>query len=68
MQNLIVLNKGSLKPSIQKYEEDEDIKFELLDSSFDILTDSITCVLGALDVGIIEAQQYMKNGIKNVLA
>ncbi|GMM57119.1 Elongator subunit [Maudiozyma humilis] len=65
MRNLITLNHGTLKPSS---DANEDISLALLDSCFDTLTDSVTCVLGALEVGLIEVQQYTKTGNKNVLA
>lgn len=70
MKNLIILNKGRLKPTTTSDEElsNEGVEFHLLDSVFDTLTDSITSVLGALDVGMIEVQQYMKNGTRNILA
>lgn len=65
MRNLITLNKGTLRPSSSS---DDGFEFSLLDSTFDTLTDSITCVLGAMEAGMIEVQQYMKTGAKNVLA
>lgn len=64
MKNLIVLNNGKFKPT----SEQDEVELILLDSVFDTLTDSITCVLGSLENGIIEVQQYMKNGVKNILA
>lgn len=67
MRNLVTLNSGRLKPVAIEGSEC-DFSFVLLDSIFDTLTDSITCVLGALDAGMIEVQQYMKDGSKNILA
>lgn len=64
MKNLIILNNGKFKPA----SEQNDSELILLDSVFDTLTDSITCVLGSMENGIIEVQQYMKNGVKNILA
>ncbi|CAL9729265.1 elongator complex protein 1 [Monosporozyma unispora] len=70
MKNLITLNKGRLRPIATNNDDgaNDGVQFHLLDSVFDTLTDSITSVLGALEVGMIEVQQYMKNGTKNVLA
>ncbi|SMN22672.1 similar to Saccharomyces cerevisiae YLR384C IKI3 Subunit of Elongator complex, which is required for modification of wobble nucleosides in tRNA [Maudiozyma saulgeensis] len=64
MRNLITLNKGTLKPAGSA----EELNFSLLESCFDTLTDSITCVLGSMEVGMIEVQQYTKTGMKNILA
>ncbi|KAG0672392.1 Elongator subunit iki3 [Maudiozyma exigua] len=64
MRNLITLNKGTLKLS----SSNEDAELILLDSCFDTLTDSITCVLGSPEFGIMEVQQFTKTGNKNVLA
>ena len=64
MRNLITLNHGTLKPA----GSNEEVTLSLLYSCFDTLTDSVTCVLGAMDVGIIEVQQYTKTGSRNVLA
>lgn len=63
MRNLITLNKGRFKPSSTFHPD-----LELYASSFDILSDSITCVLGSSDLGVIEVQQYMKDGSLNILA
>ncbi|CAE6510165.1 APG_G0038810.mRNA.1.CDS.1 [Saccharomyces cerevisiae] len=69
MRNLITLNKGKFKPTASTAEGDEDdLSFTLLDSVFDTLSDSITCVLGSTDIGAIEVQQFMKDGSRNVLA
>ncbi|CCD27111.1 Elongator subunit IKI3 NDAI_0J02190 [Naumovozyma dairenensis CBS 421] len=68
MRNLITLNKGRLRPVATASTEDSELEFELIDSVFDTLSDSITCVLSASEVGTIEVQQFMKDGSKNVLA
>lgn len=69
MRNLITLNKGRLRPvATTAIEDDSQQSFQLLDSSFDTISDSITCVLGNLEMGLIEVQRFMKNGEKNVLA
>ena len=66
MRNLITLNRGTLKPSVENFPD--DLQFQLLDSVFDVVSDSITCVLGAMQEGMLEVQQYMKDGSKNTLA
>lgn len=69
MRNLVTLNKGRLRPTAFTSQDGSfDIPFELLDSMFDTLSDSITCVLGNLEMGQIEVQQYMKQGDRNILA
>ncbi|CCK69032.1 Elongator subunit IKI3 KNAG_0B06020 [Huiozyma naganishii CBS 8797] len=68
MRNLVTLNRGKLSPRPTFNDPADEIEFQLLDSSFDTLTDSVTCVLGALSVGQLEVQQFMKNGQLNVLA
>lgn len=69
MRNLVTLNKGRLRPlAFASQDAEFDLPFELLDSVFDTLSDSITCVLANLDVGLIEVQQYTKQGIRNILA
>lgn len=67
MRNLVLLNKGRFKPS-GKSDPELELELELYTSVFDTISDSITCVLGASDVGIVEVVQYMKDGTANVLA
>lgn len=68
MRNLITLNRGKLRPTGSPHQEvDSEISFKLLTSAFDTLTDSITCVIGALEIGAVEVAQFMKHGAKNVL-
>lgn len=68
MRNLITLNKGKLRPTATAEVDAEESVYSLLDSSFDMMTDSITCVLGSLEMGAIEVQQFMKDGSRNILA
>ena len=63
MRNLITLNKGKIKATSFTHPD-----LELYTSVFDTLSDSVTCVLGAADIGIIEVHQYLKNGTVNILA
>lgn len=65
MRNLITLNEGRLKPLNSS---NADLPLKLIDSVFDTLSDSVTCVIGALEVGLLEVHQFMKTGEKNVLA
>lgn len=68
MRNLITLNKGRLLPVATSELSENETVFTVLDSTFDTMTDSITCVLGSLEMGAIEVQQFMKDGSRNVLA
>ncbi|KAL3233433.1 hypothetical protein RNJ44_03473 [Nakaseomyces bracarensis] len=68
MRNLITLNKGKLRPQATADEDAQESVHSLLDSAFDMMTDSITCVLGSLEMGAIEVQQFMKDGSRNILA
>ncbi|AAS52731.2 AER047Cp [Eremothecium gossypii ATCC 10895] len=63
MRNLVSLNKGSLQPSSEAHPN-----LGLYASCFDTLSDSVTCVLGAADVGAIVVHQYMKSGAVRELA
>lgn len=63
MRNLITLNKGKIKATSFTHPD-----LELYTSVFDTLSDSVTCVLGAADIGIIEVHQYLKDGTVNILA
>ncbi|CCE61753.1 hypothetical protein TPHA_0B00810 [Tetrapisispora phaffii CBS 4417] len=66
MRNLVTLNHGKFKPTSMDVEE-FDVAMEVVDSVFDTLTDSITCVLVNSEIGKYEVQQFMKDGSKNVL-
>ncbi|KAK6199389.1 RNA polymerase II Elongator subunit [Scheffersomyces amazonensis] len=54
---------GHIAPESRTYPD-----LQLVDSVFDTVSDSITFVLSSSDSGIIEVQQFMKNGDINVLA
>ncbi|CCH62948.1 hypothetical protein TBLA_0I02920 [Henningerozyma blattae CBS 6284] len=68
MRNLITLNKGKLHPLASTVPEEEASSFKLVDSTFDVITDSITVVLFDDHSQIYEIQQYMKDGTKLILA
>lgn len=63
MRNLIILNKGIISPESRTY---PDLK--LVDSIFETVSDTLTCVLSSLESEVIEVQQLMKNGDAIVLA
>ncbi|KAL6947049.1 Elongator subunit iki3 [Hanseniaspora vineae] len=63
MRNLITFHRGNITPQSQTVED-----LQLLTSSFDTINDSITVVLGNLELGVIEVQQYSKDGTIAVLA
>ncbi|SCU77885.1 LAMI_0A02674g1_1 [Lachancea mirantina] len=63
MRNLVTLNTGRFQPKPVFHDD-----LDLITSEFDNLTESITCVLGSYDLGVIEIQQCMKDGAVNVLA
>jgi elongator complex protein 1 len=63
MRNLIVLNKGHVSPESKTYPD-----LELIDSVFDVVSNSVTFALSSIESGIIEVQQFMKNGELLVLA
>lgn len=67
MRNIVVLNKGTLKPGGTSKIEDGGSVI-LLDSVFDTISDSITCVLGQMEIGFITVEQYTKTGSMNILA
>ncbi|KAK6463649.1 RNA polymerase II Elongator subunit [Scheffersomyces coipomensis] len=63
MRNLIVLNRGHISAESRTYPD-----LQLIDSVFDSVSDSISYVLYSDESGIIEVQQFMKNGEILVLA
>ena len=63
MRNLVVLNRGYIKPESRTYPD-----LELIDSVFDSVCDSITFVLSSPESCLIEVQQFMKTGEIMVLA
>ncbi|SSD58387.1 probable Elongator complex protein 1 [Saccharomycodes ludwigii] len=63
MRNLFILNKGGFQPQGITHDN-----LSVLESSFDTITDSITVVLGSLDIGVIEVQKFAKDGTNTILA
>lgn len=63
MRNLVILNRGAINPESRTYPD-----LGLVDSVFDAVSDSITFVLSSQESGMVEVQQYMKNGEVFVLA
>lgn len=63
MRNLIVLNRGLVKPESRTYPD-----LSIVDSVFDVISNTITFALSSIESGIIEVQQFMKNGEVLILA
>lgn len=63
MRNLIVLNRGLVSPESRTYPD-----LHIIDSVFDVISDSITFVLSSEESQIIEVQQFHKTGNISVLA
>ncbi|KAK6459309.1 RNA polymerase II Elongator subunit [Scheffersomyces xylosifermentans] len=63
MRNLVVLNRGRIVPESRTYPN-----LDLLDSVFDTVSDTITFILSSDESGIIEVQQFKKNGDIVILA
>lgn len=63
MKNLVLLNRGKVAPVSLTYPD-----LAVIDSVFDVVSDSVTCVLSSSESGIIEVQQLMKNGQTALLA
>lgn len=63
MRNLVVLNRGFIKPESRTFPD-----LGLVSSVFDVVTDSITFALSSDESGLIEVQQFMKSGEIFVLA
>lgn len=63
MKNLSILNKGGI-PTVASTHPD----LELVDTQFDVFTDSITLLLGSVDLALYEVQQIDKMGNKCTLA
>lgn len=63
MKNLTILNKGAISPESVTYPD-----LELVDSVFDVVSDSITCVLSSAESEVIEVQKLLKSGEVEVLA
>ncbi|QPG74024.1 hypothetical protein FOA43_001343 [Brettanomyces nanus] len=63
MRNLRILHRGNLNPKSRTYPD-----LGVLTASFDVITDSITVVLGSKDADLIEVQQFLKDGSVKLLA
>lgn len=63
MRNLVLLNRGTIRPESQTYPD-----LSLANSVFDVVSDTVTCVLTSSESEVIEVQQIMKNGLVSVLA
>lgn len=63
MNNLVLLNRGKVAPVSVTYPD-----LAVIDSVFDVVSDTVTCALGSSESGIIEVQQLMKNGQNAILA
>lgn len=63
MKNLVLLNRGTIKPDSLTYPD-----LALVESVFDVVSDTVTCVLSSPHSEVIEVQQIMKNGQVAVLA
>ncbi|KAH3669453.1 hypothetical protein OGAPHI_001574 [Ogataea philodendri] len=63
MKNLKLLNIGQVVPQSRTYPD-----LEVLDSVFDVISDSLTFVLGTQESQVLEVQQFMKTGQVNLLA
>lgn len=67
MRNLITLNKGNIIVKSQYYPQLSPDEFTY-DCLFDIVTNSLTCVLHLTNEGFVEIQQHLKTGEINLLA
>ncbi|ODQ49573.1 hypothetical protein PICMEDRAFT_71116 [Pichia membranifaciens NRRL Y-2026] len=63
MKNLKVLNKSRIVADSQTCPD-----LPILDSCFDLISDSLTLALGSEEFAVIEIQQFQKNGAVRVLA
>lgn len=63
MRNLVLLNRGNIKPESRTYPD-----LGLVETVFDVVSDTVTCVLTSGESDVIEVQQIMKNGQVAVLA
>lgn len=59
----MLLNRGRVSPESLTYPD-----LSVVDSVFDVVSDTVTCVLTSAESGIIEVQQLMKSGQTVVLA
>ncbi|CAI5759257.1 unnamed protein product [Candida verbasci] len=63
MRNLVVLNRGFISPESRTYPD-----LHVIDSTFDIVSDSITFILSSEESELIEVQQFNKTGNVSILA
>lgn len=63
MKNLCILNKGGIQASGMTHPD-----LELVDTQFDVFTDSISLLLGSRELALYEVQQIDKLGNKSLLA
>lgn len=63
MKNLKILNRSKITPDSFTYPD-----LPLLDTCFDLISDSLTLVLGSNDSNLIEVQQFEKSGNTKILA
>ncbi|TID27197.1 hypothetical protein CANINC_002747 [Pichia inconspicua] len=63
MKNLKILNRSKISPDSLTYPD-----LPLLDTCFDLISDSLTLVLGSHDSNLIEIQQFDKSGNTTLLA
>lgn len=63
MRNLVLLNRGTIRPESRTYPD-----LTLVESVFDVVSDTVTCVLTSSESELLEVQQIMKNGQVAVLA
>lgn len=63
MKNLKILNRSKISPDSLTYPD-----LPLLDTCFDLISDSLTLVLGSHDSNLLEIQQFDKSGNTTLLA
>ncbi|KAM9907520.1 hypothetical protein OXX69_006399 [Metschnikowia pulcherrima] len=63
MRNLVLLNKGQILSESRTYPD-----LVPVDAVFDAVSDTVTVVLSSAESGVVEVQNFMKNGHVQVLA
>ncbi|KAM9933317.1 hypothetical protein OXX80_007059, partial [Metschnikowia pulcherrima] len=63
MRNLVLLNKGQILPESRTHPD-----LVPVDAVFDAVSDTVTVVLSSAESGVVEVQNFMKNGHVQVLA
>ncbi|CUM67243.1 uncharacterized protein PRCAT00004936001 [Priceomyces carsonii] len=63
MRNLVTLNRGHIVPESLTFPD-----LHIVDSSFDVVTDSISFALSSEESDILEVQRFSKNGEVSLLA